>query len=90
MPSRPGQRTYRFKNEWRTSTRAAVLAKTGGVCILCGWPGTDGKGGGMQKAHLVDHALGGTDDESNLVPMCGPCHGRYDAGQRQQARVAGR
>lgn len=89
MPSAAGQRTYRHKNVWRTTTRAAVLAKTGGVCIMCGWPGTDGKGKGMQLAHIVDHEQGGSDEAPNLLPMCGPCHGRYDAGKRKQA-LAGR
>jgi predicted restriction endonuclease len=88
VPSGPGQRTYRHTYAWRNGVKAAVLAKTGGVCIFCGWPGTDGKGKGMMKAHIVDHDQGGSDDPSNLLPMCPTHHAQYDAGKRQQA-VAG-
>jgi 5-methylcytosine-specific restriction endonuclease McrA len=75
---------YRFKNAWRTTTRKATLAKTGGCCALCGWSGTDGHGKGLHQAHLVADQHGGPATSSNLVPLCPPCHRRYDAGQQKR------
>ncbi len=83
MVDSPGKvRSYRFRHAWRTSTRARVLATTGGRCLWCGWPGTDGKGKGMALAHRIPHDQGGTDDEANLVPACPPCHASWDLGRR--------
>ena len=28
----------------------------------------------LERAHLVDHALGGLDGPQNIVPLCGDCH----------------
>ena len=89
MPSRPGQRSYRLKNQWRTTVRKQVLSTTGGRCRLCGHPGSDGKGAGLQLAHLVEHALGGSDDASNLVPLCDVFHGKFDADTRARRRAGG-
>jgi 5-methylcytosine-specific restriction endonuclease McrA len=86
MGSKPGERLYRMKHKWMTTTRAETLAKTGGVCAMCGNAGTDGKGKGLVQAHLVPHSAGGADDSSNLVPLCHPCHNRMDAPLRRRAR----
>lgn len=51
-------------------------------CFACGWlaPVTDGPGawarasGWLDRAHLVDHWLGGSGEPSNLVALCHLCH----------------
>lgn len=87
MVDRPGRvRSYRFRSSWRGPVRRAVLNRWGHRCAGCGWPGSDGKGKGLQLAHLVDHEQGGSDDESNLVPLCGRCHRRFDAAKRRVRR----
>lgn len=53
-------------------------------CFACGWlaPTPDGVdawaevrlSGWMDRAHLVDHAYGGSTHPSNLVPLCLLCH----------------
>lgn len=80
------RRGYRFTSAWRGPLRQRVLKRWGYRCAGCGWPGTDGKGKGLQKAHIVDRADGGPDDESNIIPLCPPCHGRYDAEKRAAKR----
>jgi 5-methylcytosine-specific restriction endonuclease McrA len=45
------------------STRAAVKARDGHRCVLCGEPGTD-----------VDHIDGDANEEANLRLLCPPCH----------------
>jgi 5-methylcytosine-specific restriction endonuclease McrA len=75
------RRGYVNRNQWRTSTRAAVLAKTGGCCALCGSTGSDGRGKGLHLAHLVPHPIG-PDDQTNLVPLCAGCHASFDGKRR--------
>jgi hypothetical protein len=53
-------------------------------CFACGWmtPTPDGPNawrnitlnGWLDRAHLVDHSLGGSGKASNLVPLCQFCH----------------
>lgn len=43
--------------------RAEVIARDGGLCVLCGEPGED-----------IDHINGDSDDLSNLRLLCKPCH----------------
>ena len=76
-------RSYRKKATWRTGgrVREAVLNASGRRCVLCGHPGTDGNGRGLNLAHLVPAPLG-SDDEGNLVAMCAVCHGKYDRSRR--------
>ena len=88
MGSKPGERLYRMKHRWMTTTRAETLAKTGGVCAMCGDAGLDGQGKGLVQAHLVPHSAGGADDSSNLVPLCHACHNRMDAPLRRRTRKA--
>ena len=75
---------YRDRNQWRTTIRKQVLAKTGGVCASCGNPGTDGRGKGLQLAHIIPHDLGGPDTAANLAPLCATCHRQFDRGPRRQ------
>ena len=89
MADRPGRtRSYRFKAAWRGPVRARVLKRYGFRCVGCGDPGSDGKGKGLQLAHLVDHDAGGRDDETNVVPMCGRCHRGFDAAKQRARRAS--
>ena len=68
-------------------------------CFRCGkWlPADNGihekelwnrSGSWLQKAHLVDRALGGSDDTDNMVMLCAECHSvmpSFDYGERQAA-----
>lgn len=54
-------------------TKRAIAEAWGGdvdACFACGWVSTS-----LQRAHLVPHALGGSDtDPENFALLCGPCH----------------
>ncbi len=39
-------------------------------CVACG------NKGNLHQHHLVPKANGGTDNEKNLITLCGGCHGR--------------
>lgn len=83
------RRGYRFRGQWRTTLRQQVFAIYGPRCVFCGWVGTDGKGAGLQMAHLVDHDAGGSDsDPNNFRPMCAGDHAKFDAEKRRQRRAA--
>ena len=63
-----GTSTHRgYDGEWRR-TRAAFLA-TNPRCLLCGAPASD-------VDHVVARRRGGTNDWSNLRPLCHACHSR--------------
>lgn len=49
-------------------TKERVLARDGHACFYCG--GAEG----LQIDHVVAVALGGMDDDSNLVTACGKCN----------------
>lgn len=54
--------------------KAAVDARDGGTCIICGCSGSP-------CAHVVRRSLGGRGDtEQNIVTLCGKCHYAYDEG----------
>jgi predicted restriction endonuclease len=86
MPSRPGERLYRFKASWRGMLRSQALERAGYRCESCGNPGEDGKGKGLQLAHIVDDRLGGQPVLSNVVVLCRPHHQQFDAGKRRSVR----
>ncbi len=46
---------------------AVAMRKAGWKCAKCG-------GGAMEVDHKVPVSLGGTGDQSNLRPLCIPCH----------------
>lgn len=65
--------------------REAPLGGDGRIphCFRClrvsGYDPMDGFDGrwnnsGLERAHLVDRALGGLDGAQNLMPLCWPCH----------------
>jgi hypothetical protein len=55
--------------------RAAKLAP----CRVCQPVGSTGS----QLHHLVPRSQGGSDCESNIVPLCGPCHSLVTRGDRE-------
>jgi hypothetical protein len=57
-------------------TRAAVLAKTSGLCVYCGTRLTtvSGHPNSYEPDHVLPVTLGGSDDIGNLVPSCSRCN----------------
>lgn len=55
------------------SVKAAVKARDGGTCIICGAPG-------MPCCHAVRRSQGGMGVEENIVTLCGRCHYAFDEG----------
>lgn len=51
---------------WKV-VRQMVLERDGRRCQACG-------GWGGQVHHIVARRRGGSDDPSNLMTLCGPCH----------------
>lgn len=46
-------------------------------CYACGWYPMSKEPGyrGFERSHLIDHAVGGSSDASNLVLLCTGCNG---------------
>ena len=69
---RPAEAKKRYGCQWR-KIRAAALAREP-FCLECR------KAGRITKATEVHHAVpldhGGTNEDSNLIPLCKPCHSR--------------
>ena len=53
------------------TVREAVMARDGGICVICGRPGDP-------CAHYVSRAQGGLGIEENIVTLCYGCHMLYD------------
>lgn len=53
--------------------RPAVLVRDGGMCGVCEHAAA------VEVHHVVSVAEGGTDDMSNLIAVCGPCHAKLGA-----------
>ena len=53
---------------WRR-VRAAVIARDGGACVDCAATGVR-----LEVHHVTPKRHGGTDDPTNLVSLCHPCH----------------
>ena len=60
--------------------RAAVVAKYGSDCWICGKP----IAGQVSLDHVIPRSRGGTDDLDNLRPSCLGCN--VARGNRQRAR----
>ena len=63
------------------TTRAAVLAKTGGRCVYCGvtLTATRDKPNSYHADHLLSVRDGATDDPALLVPACADCNQKKGA-----------
>jgi hypothetical protein len=63
-----GRKIYRYPREW-TALRSRIRQRDGGKCVACG---------GVSKrmpVHHIDYDKENL-DESNLVTLCNPCHGK--------------
>lgn len=58
--------------------KAAVWARDGGCCVICGSPHA------APNAHYISRAQGGLGVEENVVTLCGDCHRRYDQSADRQ------
>ena len=61
----------RTQKQKKLTTKRIILKKTGGLCAKCGKPLT------LEKTtidHLIPKYRGGTDELSNLIPMCKHCN----------------
>ena len=52
-------------------------------CVACGADDI----GALELHHLVPRSHGGTDDETNLITLCSPCHGKVH-GVRRDVRLS--
>lgn len=60
------------------AVKAAVYARDGGCCVLCGSPR------GLPVAHYLSRAQSGLGVEENIVTLCADCHREYDQGYHRQ------
>ena len=56
---------------WRVK-RKAVMEAYGGLCVACRLVGVITAA--TEVDHIIPKAKGGSDDESNLQPLCSECH----------------
>lgn len=73
--SRPIEAKERERN--RRNAYARVTRRDGGKCRICG------KKGQLEKHHVLPRSLGGKDEPSNLILICGGpegCHAKRHAG----------
>jgi 5-methylcytosine-specific restriction endonuclease McrA len=56
--------------EWRKLS-AAVIARDGGICSVCGKPGAN------TAHHITERRNGGADEPRNLLSVHAACHARY-------------
>jgi 5-methylcytosine-specific restriction endonuclease McrA len=71
MASRPAL----DKAAWQR-TRKAVRRRDGEACRNCGSTAR------LSVHHLLPAALGGSDDMSNLITLCGVCHPQFEQAAR--------
>lgn len=60
------------------AVKAAVYARDGGCCVLCGSPY------GLPVCHYISRAQSGLGIEENIVTLCADCHREYDQGYNRQ------
>lgn len=68
-----GRHTKRRRAYIPQDIKARVFARHGADCVNCG------AGQDIQLDHIIPLARGGTDNESNLAPVCRTCNGRKGA-----------
>jgi hypothetical protein len=62
---------------FKTDAKASMFIKSARICCLC----LKQCGTNIEAAHIVDESKGGSNDESNGIPLCFDCHqeiGGYD------------
>lgn len=55
--------------------RKSALKRDGGRCRFCGLPATE-------VHHILYRSGGGSDEDANLISLCGHCHREAHAGRR--------
>lgn len=63
--------------------RRTVRLRDGNQCRECGVSGTQKR---LYVHHVTPRAQGGTDDYSNLITLCQPCHMRLEREAQQPAQ----
>jgi hypothetical protein len=58
--------------------RVAAEVVAGSACVRCGRPA-------QAAHHVLPRSFGGSDDPSNLVPVCGRCHPSLERVARHRA-----
>lgn len=61
----------RGQKQRKFATKQIILDKTGGICAKCGRPLPIEK---TTIDHFIPKYRGGTDEISNLIPMCKRCN----------------
>lgn len=71
------------RSEYRRNRKKAI-ERDGERCRICGrhWTQLPQGKRDLTAQHVVPHAIGGTDDVSNLATLCRSCHGKQDGGRR--------
>lgn len=79
---------WRLAQHWLTSPEHTVFAPmledlTAPCCFACGWfsehwtkatPQASWKRATLERAHIIPSSRGGSDDPSNVILLCAPCH----------------
>ncbi|MBB4287503.1 HNH endonuclease [Roseospira goensis] len=72
--TRPSASRRGYGTDWRRLR--AELMPEGTRCRMCGKPAA-------HLDHILPKSRGGTDDPSNLQPLCHKCHNRKTAAERE-------
>lgn len=82
------QTKWQLAQHWETSSDRPVFAPMledldAPCCFACGWhserwtkatPRASWERATLERAHIVPSSLGGSDDASNVILLCSPCH----------------
>ena len=69
-------RSYQQSNRLDENLRLATLMRDGFKCVPCGQSGVR-----LEAHHIVPRGQGGKDTITNLITLCGQCHGKVHAGE---------
>ena len=61
-----------------------VLRRDNNSCVNCGWNYSEWNSADprhLQLHHLIGHAVGGPNNEDNLITLCNRCHVRVHSGE---------
>jgi 5-methylcytosine-specific restriction endonuclease McrA len=65
----------------RQNRQATIFARDGQCCALCG------AGANLTLHHIRPRIIGGTNDHTNLITICGACHRELHAEAERVAAV---